>query len=491
VELHRRVAGALEQLHQVGRVPAAEVARHWLASGPASVEGALRTSALAGDEALARLGPDEARGWYDTALELLKRSPEPRDAQRCELLIRRGEAERHAGDLRFRDTLLDAAALALQIGEDRLLISAALANTRGMQSETGVVDAARVRTLDAALRAIGEADSPARAQLLAMRAAELMYSGDWTNRVSMSDEALAMARRVDDPAALSAVLNMRFVTLLAPRTLAERSANAVEATAVAERLDDPLAHFFACHWRTYTCIEAADVLGARTWATRGREIAERFQQPTALWLSCTDQANLAIIAGEFDRAGALADEALKIGRSSEPDAVTCHAAQRASIAFESGQLPTLIPAIEHAVQVTPGVPGFRAVLALAYITADRHDEARDLLAAQTDFAAVPYDVAWLAVLCIYAQVSAALDEVLPAQRLYELLSPWREQIAFPAFGVWGPVELYLGSLARTMAENDLAQQHFLAASQAARRAEAPRWQERAARELAGLPAGAK
>jgi hypothetical protein len=273
--------------------------------------------------------------------------------------------------------------------------------------------------------------------------------------------------------------------------LAERSANAVEATAVAERLDDPLAHFFACHWRTYTCIEAADVLGARTWATRGREIAERFQQPTALWLSCTDQANLAIIAGEFDRAGALADEGLKIGRSSEPDAVTCHAAQRASIAFESGQLPTLIPAIEHAVQVTPGVPGFRAVLALAYITADRHDEARDLLAAQTDFAAVPYDVAWLAVLCIYAQVSAALDEVLPAQRLYELLSPWREQIAFPAFGVWGPVELYLGSLARTMAENDLAQQHFLAASQAARRAEAPRWQERAARELAGLPAGAK
>ena len=87
-----------------------------------------------------------------------------------------------------------------------------------MQSETGVVDQERIATLDAALRVVGPGDGAARARLLAMQAAELMYSGEWERRVSVSDEALAIARRLDDPDALIAVLNMRFVTLLAPNS---------------------------------------------------------------------------------------------------------------------------------------------------------------------------------------------------------------------------------------------------------------------------------
>ena len=67
-----------------------------------------------------------------------------------------------------------------------------------------------------------------------MQAAELMYSPDWDRRVRLSDEALGISRRLDDPEALSTVLNMRFVTLLAPDTYGERSANTVEALAAAD-----------------------------------------------------------------------------------------------------------------------------------------------------------------------------------------------------------------------------------------------------------------
>ena len=148
---------------------------------------------------------------------------------------------------------------------------AALANTRGMQSETGIVDEARIATLDSALRIVGDDDSPERARLLAMQAAELMYSREWDRRVRLSDEALAIARRLDDPDALSLVLNLRFVTLLAPETLTERRANTVEAVAVAERLSDPLARFYAYHWRAYACIEAGDIARrrARGWPASG------------------------------------------------------------------------------------------------------------------------------------------------------------------------------------------------------------------------------
>ncbi len=439
--LHGQIGLALQRRARAGRSPAAVVARHLIAAGDLGLPDALAYAARAGDEALEKLAPDDARRWYEVSLELLTRIRASDDAQECGLLVKRGEAERQAGDPRFRETLLEAAAIAQRIGDDAGLVRAALANTRGMQSETGVVDQERIATLDAALRVVGPGDGAARARLLAMEAAELMYSGEWERRVSVSDEALATARRLHDPDALIAVLNMRFVTLLAPETLPERSANTVDAVAVAERLDDPVDRFFAYHWRSYACIEEGDIAGARSWAARERELADRFRQPTTLWLADADEANLAIVAGELEAAAELAAAALETGRQSEPDALACFAAQQTSIAFELGRLRELTGLLEQAIEENPGVPGFQATLALALTEDGRERDARALLdqAAASSFNVLPYDVTWLAVACIYAHVASELGAVEAAETLYELLAPWHRQIAFPAFGVWGPV----------------------------------------------------
>jgi tetratricopeptide (TPR) repeat protein len=489
-ELHRLVALAMEAGLAAGRWRSAELARHWAAAGDADTGKALHYAVLAGDEALGTLAPDEARRWYQISLELLGRQRDPADAQLCDLLVRRGEAERQAGDRGFRETLLAAAELAQRIGDERGLVRAALANTRGMQSETGIVDEARIAALDAALRTVGGDDSPERARLLAMRAAELMYSRDWDRRVRLSDEALAIGRRLDDPDALSMVLNMRFVTLLAPHTYSERRANTVEAVAAAERLSDPLARFFAYHWRGYASVEGGDIVAARSWLAREREIADKFHQPTTVWLARADEANLAIVAGELDVADRLAEAALEIGRQSEPDALACYVAQQTSIAFESGRLGELIPMLEQAVKDNPGVPGFRAPLALALSENLRLEEAQKILdhAAASSFREVPRDVTWLAVLCIYSHVSARLGYLPAVRTLYELLEPWAEQIAFPAFGVWGPVGIYLGLLALAIDDLDSAERHLSNAARAATRAGAPIWEARAASQLTRLAA---
>jgi DNA-binding SARP family transcriptional activator/type II secretory pathway predicted ATPase ExeA len=481
-ELHRRVALAMEAMADENRWPTAELARHWVEAGDAHAGTALGYAIRAGDEALAKLAPDEARRWYQISLQLLSQQPDRRKDEVCELLIKRGEAERHAGELHFRETLLEAAELAQRLGDDRKLVRAALANTRGMQSETGIVDEARLSTLDAALRVVGHGHSRERARLLAMQAAELMYSGEWERRARLSDEALAIARRLKDQEALSTVLNLRFVTLLAPQTYAERQANTDEAVAAAEHLNDHDAQFYAYHWRAYSCIEAGDISAARGWATREREIAERFRQPTALWLARADAANLAIVAGELEHADRLAGAAFEIGRHSEPDALACYVAQRVSIAFESGRIGELVPMLEQAVQDNPGVPGFRADLALALSEDMRFEEARAIIdqAAAASFRDIPQDVTWLAVACIYAHVSSRLGCLSAAETLYALLEPWAEQIAFPAFGVYGPVELYLGSLALALEDVDGAERHLAKAAQAAAQAGAPLWEARAA-----------
>jgi hypothetical protein len=487
-ELHRRVAVAMERVAGSGAAPIAEVARHWLEAVDAELDAAFSHSILAGDDALEKLAPDQARRWYGASLDLLARFPGERERDRCELLIKRGEAERQAAEPGFRATLLEAAHIARGIGDQDRLVRAALANSRGMQSETGVVDQARMATLDSALAIVGHEDSSARAQLLAMQAAELMYSEEWERRARLSDEALAIARRLDDVHALSTVLNLRFVTLLAPGTLPERQANAAEGVYAAERLNSALVRFYAYHWRTYACIEAGEILAARSWAEREQDIADRFREPTSLWLRRADEANLAIVAGDLDIADELARAALEIGSKSEPDALACFAAQQASIAFERGTLGELAPLLDDAVRKTPGVPGFRATLALSLLEVGRPEEAHKLLAqaVASSFPDTPHDIAWLTAACIYAHVAAGLEDAAAAAVLYRALEPFSQQVAFPAFGVWGPVGLYLGSLAIVLGDPASAEHHLQQAARIAIRAGAPIWEGRAVNRLEQL-----
>lgn len=121
---------ALERGDDPGeRLP--ELATHWLAARlPAEAARTLDYARRAGDHTLESLAPDEAARWYEQALALAGEA-QAGDAVRCELLIALGVAQRQAGDDRFRTTLLEAAALARDLGDTDALGRAALANNRG------------------------------------------------------------------------------------------------------------------------------------------------------------------------------------------------------------------------------------------------------------------------------------------------------------------------------------------------------------------------
>jgi hypothetical protein len=65
------------------------------------------------------------------------------------------------------------------------------------------VDADRVENLEAAIDAVGEDDTPLRARLLATLGLELTWQPDHRRRVALSDEALRIARSLDDPETLA------------------------------------------------------------------------------------------------------------------------------------------------------------------------------------------------------------------------------------------------------------------------------------------------
>jgi hypothetical protein len=83
------------------------------------------------------------------------------------LLVALGEAQCRAGDPGYRQTLLDAAALASDQGDNDMLVRAALANTREVVPGVAFkIDDERVAVLKAALAAVGPGKTAVRARLL-------------------------------------------------------------------------------------------------------------------------------------------------------------------------------------------------------------------------------------------------------------------------------------------------------------------------------------
>ncbi len=162
LRLHRRVGEAIEALYRSRLDEHLPALAHHFAQAATGGEAATAVGYTwrAGDRALAQLAHDQAAELYTMALELFDSSELAGDTlRRCDLLIALGEAQRRAAHPAHRQTLLEAAAVAQEIGDVDRLAAAALANARTI-GPAAEVDHERVAVLTAALEAIGDHDSP-------------------------------------------------------------------------------------------------------------------------------------------------------------------------------------------------------------------------------------------------------------------------------------------------------------------------------------------
>ncbi|HUJ65252.1 MAG TPA: hypothetical protein VLX59_06930, partial [Acidimicrobiales bacterium] len=172
-----------------------------------------------------------------------------------------------------------AGRVAQQIGDPDTLMAAALANNRGLFSLAGVVDPDRVALLEAALAAAGDSDRVSRARLLGLLALERTFDGDYPNRRAIADVALAMARRLGDPATLLDVLLRRQFAIWMPDTLPERLTESSEAEALADRIGDPVGRFWSVLTRMTTASESANLAEYDRCVTELVELADAVGQP--------------------------------------------------------------------------------------------------------------------------------------------------------------------------------------------------------------------
>lgn len=465
--LHLRIGETLEQLYAADPEPhLAELCHHFFEAAPAGdTQKSLSYARRAGDRAGMLFAYEEAVRHYRMAVELLECREPVDEALRCDLLLAIGEAQMRAGDApAARETFAQAAETARTAQLAEQLGRAALGYGGRFAWSRAGGDNRVVSLLEEALGALDDADSTTRVHLLARLAGALRDIPTRERAAALSAQAVEMARRLADPAALAFALDARHVVIWGPDSGEERGAITDELNRLAQEAQDPERAFQARFWRLEWLFEFGDLPAVRAELDAAARAAERLRQPAQLWYVAVTQALLALFEGRLDEAEGLIEQAFTRGRQAQSwEAQVYYRMQMFGLRSARGGLEEIEETIVQSVEEYPAYRVFRCVLASVYAELGREVECRAVFEdlAVDDFAGLPRDEEWLFGMTLLASVCARLRDRRRAALLYELLSPYadRNALSVPDLST-GAVSRVLGLLAATTGQRKHARTHF-------------------------------
>jgi hypothetical protein len=471
--LHRQVGEALAEVHGDDPEHLAELAHHFAQAAPAgNSEQALDYTQRAGREAMRVLAYERAAQLFALALDISEQLPFDEDLH-ADLLLELGIARTRAGDPSARETLLGAADAARAADKPEPIAHAAL-GIHVFNLSPGVPDDAAIALLEEALERIGPDDSALRARLLARIATALYYRhGTAERREALVNEAVSMARRVQDPATLAYVLSNGQLGTWGPDTT-ERDLDWVEE--LLELTENGGNAELALQTRTRQIdylLELDDVVGADIALQALERTAETSPDPRARAYLALQRARRAAIEGSYDEAEESNAQAAMVGQAIGDRMVDLLAvAQLAMLRWTQGRMGEVEAVVRRFADAAPAIVGWRAALARIYCEQGRDAEARRELERldERGFAALPRYNGWLNMMAMLSEVCAHLQEASRAAVLYQLLLPFARRNVVTAQCVFdGPASRYLGIFATTFGDWEAAEQHFEAARSAALR----------------------
>jgi hypothetical protein len=470
MELHRRIGDALERRYAGDRDPhLAELAHHFSAatSRPAAAKAA-RYAELAAERAAGQLAYEEEARLYRLALEGFERTGARDDERLCELLLRLGDALARAGDEPAAKTaFLDAAGIARKSSLRTHLARAGLGYGGRYVWMAARGDRHLVPLLEEALQGLDDEDLELRARLLARLAGALRDEHAPERRIAVSQEAVAIARKLGDPGTLGFALDAR-ACMASPDMTEQNLADATELIEVAERAGDAERAFFGRLYRTIFFLVLGDPQAMRTELDVTTRLADELRQPGYKWGVGVVRPMLALFEGRFDAAEALIEETLVLGeRAQSWNAIVSHRLQMFMLRWEQGRLAELDGAIPAwAEEYRASYPVWRCVLAASHAELGREAATRAAFEelATSDFAGLPFNDEWLLGMALLTHACAFLGDSRRASLLYEQLLPFAHMNVVSYIDVTlGSVERSLGVLAATMRRFDEAAHHFDAA----------------------------
>jgi len=477
--LHEAVAGALTVRRDAGAdVPAAQIAHHALAAARAGADPqpAWEAAREAAREAAAALGHAEAAAHYAQALEAVALGAEVPASERRATLLALAEATFAAGDIEEgRRRYAQAAAAARRDGDADGLAQAALGFTQ--VHPYGAADTEGVTLLTQALEALPASDGPLRARALALLA---VLESVQERREALIDEAIDMARRLNDEVTLGSLYPVALVVEWRPERAASRAQAAEEVVRVAARHADRVALVWAYLHRMRDAMQEGDIARADADLDRARSVAHGSSRSHLRWFLMVYEAGRAAFAGRLDEADRMSEDALTINRRHGEDCLQEYTVARLVIARlrwrprEAGLADLRGFAARY-----PQLPVWEAMLASLECELGDVEAAQRSVAvcARDGFASVVGSPDFLPAAVCLAEAVARTGEPEQVERLYELLLPHAaaNPVLINLWALWGPVARVLGLLAAADNRPDAAAVHFDEALRLATQWRAPGW----------------
>jgi DNA-binding winged helix-turn-helix (wHTH) protein/tetratricopeptide (TPR) repeat protein len=469
--LHGQMARALESL---GATPERldGIAYHYgEAAALGDAEKAVEYAQRAGEHANALMAFEDAVVHYDRALGALDlvaaKSPE------LECRIRLAQAEAAWGTLepavQVQDRFVRAARSARSIGNADLLARAALGRTGhgsgpGDYRDIGTVDLADVELLSEANDALGGRPSALKALVLSRLALAVRYSESPALAESMTNEATAIARELDDPETLASVLRYRHEVISGPSYARERVELAHQIESLARAVKSRPLQLDALFFLARDQFELANLQAASEAGRAADALAATMRHPGAAFRSGIRRVLRSTLAGAFDEAATYALRFFERDRARNLSAHGTFSAQSIMIYISRGDHEAAIREILSGATVQSAFRWGWYALAREYTAVGRTEEARvEFERAATDsFRRVPQEHTFLGSVMILADLCYEFQDSRRAEHLYGLALPFESMIAAPYIATLclGSVARALGTLAHLLGQYDRAEAHF-------------------------------
>ncbi|GAA1004007.1 AAA family ATPase [Acrocarpospora pleiomorpha] len=496
LDLHQRVAAALLRRHERGGpVFAAELAFHFAAAveltGPAP---AMAWARLAADADGNRFAFTEAAGHLARVRSAVSDAGQPlAEHEQVDLLTKEAELRLRAGDTTRARALLGAAwTRATATGRGDLLGAAALGLDR-VGARFAMPRTDLIAILDTARQALAGTGTPVEAQVTAALARQLQHSvpADRPRARPLAENAVAIARTLDDPATLASCLLAHHDTLWTPGTATDRAAISAEIAGLAGQAGDQERHAQALLLLATAQLESASAAFRATLAEY-RHHTGRLRQPRHDYLLRTRQAALALLDGDIDTGERLSIEADALGRAvGDSDTGNVRMSQRLEIARARDDPAELRDMAAEAVRWWIGAPAHAHAVAAGF-----HARAGDLDTARRELDTVlalpdwrtDRSYLWSVFVGELAAAAIALDDRPLCRRLLDDLLPVADSCAVNGALVcfMGAHAHRVGLLYAALGQPAPARQWLDRALEAHRRLGAHAWQAETQRALATL-----
>ena len=461
--VHAKIAAAIGEAPQ-GRE--SEQARHYLNAGPSYRPQARVAAAAAGKAAREAHAYDEATGLLEQAVAIVPLDPSCTPDEHIELLQALMDVQRWAGNWEgLVQTVERGIAVADELGDLERVGRMAIGATIGALWQSaghGTTHDTVVDALRRALAGLPSEDSPLRCRVMLALANEIYYASTNQERDALTEQAIAMARRVDDPALILDACVITFVSTWRASTAEHRLALVDEAIELAARVGHERTGAAALTLRAVVLGELGRLDDVPSAEKVARAACERLRLPYGLLVLDTFRLPWLALAGRFEECEETLAKIKELDNQmslAQYDDASAGAAM--AMRLWQGRAVEMLPMLK-AMDDAPGLP-VAAAVAMYLGRAGQVDEARAYLETHPiDFE--PDD--WFSYFIWGSAAEAAFMTGRKdiAASAYERLAPFAGRPLCAGSGLaMGPVDAFLALAAYTTGETDLATGHADAA----------------------------